>query len=194
MLLQSRKKNHLDFTNGIKSTGYLLNLSWVFRTDLYEKIVKENEQFYYDRPLQLYYEFCLRTKCKYLNCVTGTYRRNPNGISFFSKGQEQKQYEYFKSCFLLILKYLPKFNCSQEIESKVYARNIEYVLKPAIQFGDEEIIQIFISYSTKNKGIFLCELNDIIFEKEKQIKKTLSYRIGNFLLWPLKKIKGLNIE
>ena len=62
------------------------------------------------------------------------------------------------------------------------------------QFGDEEIIQIFISYSTKNKGIFLCELNDIIFEKEKQIKKTLSYRIGNFLLWPLKKIKGLNIE
>lgn len=188
------KKNHLDFTNGIKSTGYLLNLSWVFRTDLYEKIVKENEQFYYDRPLQLYYEFCLRTKCKYLNCVTGTYRRNPNGISFFSKGQEQKQYEYFKSCFLLILKYLPKFNCSQEIESKVYARNIEYVLKPAIQFEDEEIIQIFISYSTKNKGIFLCELNDIIFEKEKQIKKTLSYRIGNFLLWPLKKIKGLNIE
>ena len=112
--------------------------------------------------------------------MTGTYRRNPNGISFFSKGQEQKQYEYFKSCFLLILKYLPKFNCSQEIESKVYARNIEYVLKPAIQFGD--------------KGIFLCELNDIIFEKEKQIKKTLSYRIGNFLLWPLKKIKGLNIE
>ena len=81
-----------------------------------------------------------------------------------------------------------------EIESKVYARNIEYVLKPAIQFGDEEIIQMFISYSTKNKGIFLCELNDIIFEKEKQIKKTLSYRIGNFLLWPLKKIKGLNIE
>ena len=126
--------------------------------------------------------------------MTGTYRRNPNGISFFSKGQEQKQYEYFKSCFLLILKYLPKFNCSQEIESKVYARNIEYVLKPAIQFGDEEIIQIFISYSTKNKGIFLCELNDIIFEKEKQIKKILSYRIGNFLLWPLKKIKGLNIE
>ena len=53
---------------------------------------------------------------------------------------------------------------------------------------------MFISYSTKNKGIFLCELNDIIFEKEKQIKKTLSYRIGNFLLWPLKKIKGLNIE
>lgn len=186
--ITKRQKNHLDFQNGIKSSGYLLNLTWLFRTDLYKKIINENTTFFCDSALQLFYEFCLRTKCKYINSVTGVYRRNTNGVSFFSKEQDRKKYEYFKSCFLLILQYLPKFNCSEEMESEIYIKNIEYVLKPAIKYEDEEIIQLFLTFTNNRKGMFLCELYDIINQKEKQIKRTLSYRLGNLLLWPIKKI------
>jgi len=188
--ITKRKKNYLDFENGLNASGYLLNLTWVFLTDLYKNIITKRKTYFNDSALQLFYDCCLKTKCKYINCVTGVYRRNPNGVSFFTKEQEKKRYEYFKSCFLLIVHYLPQFNSSLKLESTIYARNIEYVLKPAIQFGDDEIIQLFLSFTNKRKGLFLCDLNDIINDKEKQIKRTLSYRIGNILLWPLKKLKG----
>ena len=90
--ITKRQKNHLDFQNGIKSSGYLLNLTWLFRTDLYKKIINENTTFFCDSALQLFYEFCLRTKCKYINSVTGVYRRNTNGVSFFSKEHDRKKY------------------------------------------------------------------------------------------------------
>ena len=186
--ITKRKLNNIIFDNGISSTGYLLNVSWLFKTDLYNDIVNRNSKFYYDRPLQLFYEFCLNTKCKYIDCVTATYRRNPNGISFFTKEQERKQYDYFRSCFELIIQYLPKFNCSEEYISEFYTRNIEYVLKPAIKYGDDEIIQIFLSYVYQKNGLYLCELYDQVFKREKQVKESLSYRIGNFLLWPLKRL------
>ena len=186
--ITKRKLNNIIFDNGISSTGYLLNVSWLFKTDLYNDIVNRNSKFYYDRPLQLFYEFCLNTKCKYIDCVTATYRRNPNGISFFTKEQERKQYDYFRSCFELIIQYLPKFNCSEEYISEFYTRNIEYVLKPAIKYGDDEIIQIFLSYVSQKNGLYLCELYDQVFKREKQVKESLSYRIGNCLLWPLKRL------
>ena len=168
--------------------SYTTIFNKIFKTDLYNDIVNRNSKFYYDRPLQLFYEFCLNTKCKYIDCVTATYRRNPNGISFFTKEQERKQYDYFRSCFELIIQYLPKFNCSEEYISEFYTRNIEYVLKPAIKYGDDEIIQIFLSYVSQKNGLYLCELYDQVFKREKQVKESLSYRIGNFLLWPLKRL------
>ena len=56
------------------------------------------------------------------------------------------------------------------------------------KYGDDEIIQIFLSYVSQKNGLYLCELYDQVFKREKQVKESLSYRIGNFLLWPLKRL------
>ena len=57
-----------------------------------------------------------------------------------------------------------------------------------IGINDDEIIQIFLSYVYQKNGLYLCELYDQVFKREKQVKESLSYRIGNFLLWPLKRL------
>lgn len=192
--ITKNKKNFLDFENAINSNGYFLNVTWVFKREIYDKIINEETDFYIDAPLKLFYDLCLNTKAEYLDVVTGVYRRNPNGLSYFSKGQDEKQYAYFKSWFRLIKKYLPKFQVSESTVKAICKMSIDFLLIPAIKFSDTEIINEYISFLKDSSNTFWYQLFDSIMEREKEnelIRKSKPYRLGTILLYPLKKFLKL---
>ncbi len=189
--ITKNKKNFLDFENAINSKGYLLNLTWVLKKELYFSFFSKFECCYIDTALQLFYEICLNSKGKYLNIVTGVYRRNMGSLSCFSEDQEMKKFNYFKSWFKLMKEYIPKFDNEKENELEVYKFGIEFVLTPALLFDDRDIIIDYVSYIEKTKGAFLNQLCDCITEKEKEknlILNSRSYRLGKFILFPIRKL------
>lgn len=186
------KKTIINLDNAIESRGYMLNLTWVMKTDLYNKLViSSGTKFYIDTALKLFYDLNLNAKGKVFDIVTGVYRRNSGGLSAFSKEDEIKQYTFYKSFFSLIKEYIPKFKNVEETEKYFYFSLLPYVLSPAIKNNDLEIINDYVNYVSKTKGLFLCQLYNNIFEKENEIKTSISYRLGDKLLRPIKKIKTI---
>lgn len=192
LAIVKNKFTEINFDNAIESRGYMLNLTWVMKTDLYCKLVLDlGSRFYIDTALKLFYDLNLQSKGKVLDIVTGVYRRNANGLSTFTKEDEIKQFNFYKSFFNLKKEYIPKFKNQDETEQFLYYSLLPYVLKPAIKYNDKEIINDYEAYVSKSNGRFLCQLYDYIFEKEKEIKSTKSYILGNKILKPIKKIKNL---
>ena len=169
-----------------------IHASGTVATDLYNKLViSSGTKFYIDTALKLFYDLNLNSKGKVLDFVTGVYRRNSGGLSAFSKEDEIKQYTFYKSFFSLIKEYIPKFENVEETEKYFYFSLLPYVLSPAIKNNDIDIINDYVSYVSKTKGLFLCQLYNNIFEKENEVKNSITYRLGNIILRPIKKIKKI---
>lgn len=180
------KKAYIDFNNPINSKGYLFNVTWVIKKDIFYYVTQKKTNFKcIDIALKNLYEICLTTKGIYIDTVTSVYRRAYGSLSCFSDNEIKKRYEYNKSLLILQKEYLKYFPMPEATLNKVLLNFFKTNFQDALNFNDKEIIAIYTNYISSTNFNFIYQL---LQEKSDEIKQSKYYKFGLFILSPIKNI------
>ena len=181
----------IDTAYPIKSSGYMANMTWLFRKELLQYV-----DFYTgctDGALLLYFELAQHSKVHFLPIVTGRYRIS-EGTASRPIGKI-KQYQYHKDLFDLQKYFIERYKINKEIADPVLLNTALTLLPKALAFKDDAFIEEAKSLFERNQlntKLLIDLFNDYIqFEKELiGIKASKAYRLGKFILKPFSFFKN----
>lgn len=189
-LLPNRR---FDTMNPIFIDVYFANLTWVFRKDMIQYFVLPD--YCTDIPLLMFYEMCLHTKLGCIDENTGVFRVHAGSVT---NSPGAKQYWFWKGFFLLSDYYARLFHNMERNLAHVYTVAIYAGLyQMAKEYNDEEIVKkiedffvnkLDLDAMTKMQNIDKNNQEKLI-QQLKQVRSSLRYRIGCFILHPVNFIK-----
>lgn len=165
--------------NPVFGKGYQGNVTWVFRRDAIKDIQIPSDCV--DVPLLLLYEVSLGSKIGYVDVNTGVWRKHLG--SYSNQIATAKQYLFRKQDFLLKESYYNRFPYKTSDFVSLVMRTIIDLYELAGDCGDCEFQEKLDNYLRSFGSYdYICYLRT----KQNEYKSSYAYRIGKFLLSPLR--------
>ena len=183
--------------NPILSKGYAGNVTWMIRRETLVSMSIVVPEKHPDVPWLLLYEFCLHTTIGFLLENTGVWRRHKG--SFSNEENENKMYDYQKDTFMWKKKYIPIFPGSERNAIEIYTRALLCLWTHANKIGDKIIVDDIADFFNSRinfqlLGNYMINSADRIQTLQKDIvglQKSLRYKVGSVILYPLILIKKI---
>lgn len=181
----------INTTNPLLETHYQSNVTWMIRGDMKKYFVIPDGCT--DIPLIFMYECCLHSEVIFIPQVFGVFRVHLGSVSNQRQNTYSK-YLYQRNVFMLCDSYVDKFPNTEEVRKKLYTDALFQLYMQAIQYADDKFITMLKTHiqglDWDNVEQHLKEISAMSTDIN-HIRSTHAYKLGKFILIPLKKLKQL---
>lgn len=187
----SQRKPILTFEEHLFSQGYIAPMTWLFRKDVYTSITNDMIQGTTDGTYVLALEFFAKSKVAYLFDTTATYRVHQGSAS--RPLSLSALFRYRKGVYDIEFEYIKRYTKNQWYFYLVLQQSMNELYPIAVELQDTEYIDWCNKMAKEYPIIDIGLPQSISYLKmdAKNARSSKAYRLGMFLLTPLKKIKQL---
>ena len=187
----SQRKPILTFEEHLFSQGYIAPMTWLFRKDVYTSITNDMIQGTTDGTYVLALEFFAKSKVAYLFDTTATYRVHQGSAS--RPLSLSALFRYRKGVYDIEFEYIKRYTKNQWYFYLVLQQSMNELYPIAVELQDTEYIDWCNKMAKEYPIIDIGLPQSITYLKmdAKNARSSKAYRLGMFLLTPLKKIKQL---
>ena len=180
-----------DFEDHLISCGYIAPMTWLARKSEYGRLVSSLPHT--DGSFAVALDFFAQSKVAFIDAVTATYRVHNNSASRQSEPFKRWKYEY--GVMLTQIEYAKKFGSNNLVEKVLMNNYLVDLLPLAIELEKKDFIEearAFLEMHNIDFEKYYNYLRDLLSEEKRYnlVCQSYSYRIGRFLLYPVRAAKS----
>lgn len=179
-----------SFEEHLINAGYIGPMTWLIRKSVYDKFSVENGLK--DTSLALALNLFAKSKVAYLDDVTAVYRSHSGSAT--TQADPKKAFQYLNGVFQTQLLYAEKYNCDDKLIERLNMQGYVGHIHAAIEADDMAFVQEALDFY-HSKGMEMkwmieeCKRYVRYHQQYEMIRKSKAYKLGKFLLKPLKWLK-----
>lgn len=186
--ISNNEMRPMCFIDQLLDAQYIAPMTWLVKRELHGSY-DDYEDNHYAMSMDLYNHGDVH----FLQDNTAVYCVHDGTVA--NQRSKNKIWKYTKGIFYTGLEYIKKYNCSDEIKHRFKLKYYLEILPEAIAAKDFNFVKDSLTFYKDNYGVDFTQYIDkwnkyIMYERQyNNISNSKAYRLGRFLLKPLKKFK-----
>lgn len=179
------------FEEQLFSACYMAPNTWMSRKSVADKI-GEQQSWFTDESLATALDFLHESNMHLIDVVTTVYRVHEGSLA--AQTDPKKKWKYEHGLMKMQVYYAEKYHCAEDLIMKLKLQEYVHLIPVALEAGDVAFVEEAMAYA-RSQGM---EIKWVV-EKWKEyvryhqqyemIRKSKAYKLGKFLLKPLKWLK-----